>query len=113
MEIYPTCLRQSGISIGAICANSLGIFGPYVIYLGTEFDVRYPYMIMGKLKLQAHQPSSLNDCHLSILGSLCFIGFVCAMMLPETLHHKLPNTLHEAKKFGKEQVSKAKATKSI
>lgn len=50
MEIYPTCLRQSGISIGAICANSLGIFGPYVIYLGTEFDVRYPYMIMGKLE---------------------------------------------------------------
>lgn len=48
MEIYPTCLRQSGISIGAICANSLGIFGPYIIYLGTEYDVRYPYMIMGK-----------------------------------------------------------------
>lgn len=48
MEIYPTCLRQSGISIGAICANSLGIFGPYVVFLGTEFDVRYPYMIMGE-----------------------------------------------------------------
>lgn len=48
MEIYPTCLRQSGISIGAICANSFGVFGPYVVYLGTEYDVRYPYMIMGK-----------------------------------------------------------------
>lgn len=33
------------------------------------------------------------------------IGFGAAMFLPETLHHKLPNTLHEAKKFGKEQVS--------
>jgi MFS transporter, OCT family, solute carrier family 22 (organic cation transporter), member 4/5 len=48
MEIYPTCLRQSGISIGAILANGLGVFGPYVIFLGTEYDVRYPYMIMGK-----------------------------------------------------------------
>lgn len=27
------------------------------------------------------------------------------MFLPESLHHKLPNTLQEAKKFGKEQVS--------
>lgn len=26
------------------------------------------------------------------------------MMLPETLYQKLPNTLYEAKKFGKEQV---------
>lgn len=49
MEVYPTCLRQSGISVGAICANSLGLFGPYVIYLGTEFDVRYPYVIIGEL----------------------------------------------------------------
>lgn len=48
MEIYPTCLRQSGSSIGNISANILGIFGPYIIYLGTEFDVRYPYLIMGK-----------------------------------------------------------------
>lgn len=50
MEIYPTCLRQSGISIGAICANSFGIFGPYIIFLGTEYDVRYPYMIMGEFQ---------------------------------------------------------------
>ena len=31
------------------------------------------------------------------------MGFIAALLLPETLHHKLPNTLHEAKKFGKEQ----------
>lgn len=49
MEIYPTCLRQSGISIGAICANSFGVFGPYIIFLGTEYDVRIPYIVMCKL----------------------------------------------------------------
>jgi MFS family permease len=46
MEIYPTCLRQSGIAIGAVVSNFFGIFGPYVVYLGTEYDVRYPYMIL-------------------------------------------------------------------
>lgn len=104
MEIYPTCLRQSGISIGAICANSLGIFGPYVVFLGTEYDVRYPYMIMGKFVVRLHIETTSKE--FQILGALCFVGFCCAMMLPETLHQKLPNTLHEAKKFGKEQVGK-------
>lgn len=33
MEIYPTCLRQTGISIGSIVANSLGVSGPYIVYL--------------------------------------------------------------------------------
>jgi MFS transporter, OCT family, solute carrier family 22 (organic cation transporter), member 4/5 len=69
MEIYPTCLRQSGISIGAICANSLGLFGPYIIYLGTEFDVRYPYMIMGELK------SFLVEVYLTIL-----VTFSCGLL---------------------------------
>lgn len=49
MEIYPTVLRQSGIAIGAISANALGVFGPYIIFLGTEFDANYPYMIICEL----------------------------------------------------------------
>lgn len=32
------------------------------------------------------------------------LGFGAAIFLPETLYHKLPNTLTEAKKFGKDQV---------
>lgn len=47
MEIYPTCLRQSGIAVGSIVANSLAVFGPYIVYLGTEYDVRYTYYIIG------------------------------------------------------------------
>ena len=106
MEIYPTCLRQSGISIGAILANGLGVFGPYVVFLGTEYDVRYPYMIMGEfdfddLNIERYQT-------FFYIGLLCFTGFSCAINLPETLHQKLPNTLHEAKKFGKNQVLKLK-----
>ena len=33
METYPTCLRQTGISIGSIVSNLLGMVGPYVVLL--------------------------------------------------------------------------------
>lgn len=82
METYPTCLRQTGISIGAIVSNALGSAGPYIVYLGTNYDVRYPFLILGVIML---------------------VGSVAAFFLPETLHHKLPETLAEAQVFGREQ----------
>lgn len=33
METYPTCLRQTGISIGIIFSNAVGVLGPYIAYL--------------------------------------------------------------------------------
>lgn len=33
METYPTCLRQTGMSLGMILSNLLGICGPYIVYL--------------------------------------------------------------------------------
>lgn len=90
MEIYPTCLRQSGISTGSIAGNACGILVPYIVYLGTEYDMRYPYMI------------------LVMIG---FCGMTSALMLPETLYAKLPNTLEEAMHFGRNQVSLIKVQK--
>lgn len=37
METYPTCLRQTGLSIGIICSNVVGILGPYIVYLVSKF----------------------------------------------------------------------------
>lgn len=82
MEVYPTCLRQTGLSLGNIVANSVGMIAPYMVYLGTTHDIRYPYYI---------------------LGGLFLIGGASAIFLPETLHHKLPDTLEEGKIFGKDQ----------
>uniref|UniRef100_A0AAG5CX02 Major facilitator superfamily (MFS) profile domain-containing protein n=1 Tax=Anopheles atroparvus TaxID=41427 RepID=A0AAG5CX02_ANOAO len=82
IEIYPTCLRQTGLAVGAIAATIFGIFGPYVVLLGTDYDVRYPFLVM---------------C-LS-MG----VGVLAALFLPETLHQSLPNTIQEAQQFGKEQ----------
>lgn len=50
---------------------------------------------------------------LHFLGALGLIGFFAAMFLPETLYRKLPNTLSEAKKFGKDQVVRSKFYNNI
>lgn len=33
METYPTCLRQTGVSVGSISANVIGMIGPYIVLL--------------------------------------------------------------------------------
>lgn len=33
LEVYPTCVRQSGLAFGAISASAFGILGPYIVYL--------------------------------------------------------------------------------
>ncbi|XP_036324828.1 carcinine transporter isoform X1 [Rhagoletis pomonella] len=80
MEIYPTCMRQTGIALGAILANAVGIIAPYLVYLGTTINIRAPYYI---------------------LATLFLVGGMAALFLPETLHKKLPDTLEEARHFGK------------
>uniref|UniRef100_A0A1A9WDS2 Major facilitator superfamily (MFS) profile domain-containing protein n=1 Tax=Glossina brevipalpis TaxID=37001 RepID=A0A1A9WDS2_9MUSC len=82
MEIYPTCMRQTGIALGAILANAIGIVAPYLVYLGTTVDIRSPYYI---------------------LGTLFLFGAIGAAFLPETLHKKLPDTMEEARQFGKQE----------
>jgi OCT family organic cation transporter-like MFS transporter 4/5 len=37
METYPTCLRQTGISFGGIVGSSLGVLGPYIVYLVSYY----------------------------------------------------------------------------
>ncbi|KAJ9591256.1 hypothetical protein L9F63_002207, partial [Diploptera punctata] len=49
---------------------------------GSAIDVRYPY---------------------GILGSLCILGTICSLLMPETLNQKLPETLQDSAHFGKNQ----------
>ena len=52
-------------------------------FQGTNYDARYPYIIV----------------------FLTFLfGGICGLFLPETLHQKLPDSLEEARKFGRDQV---------
>lgn len=81
-EVYPTCLRQTGLGLGYILSNAVGIVAPYLVYFGTTYDIRCPYYTLGVLSL---------------------IGGTLVSFLPETLHHKMPDTLQEGKAFGKDQ----------
>lgn len=78
-ELYPTVVRGMGLSVSAVA----GMIGPVVIplinYLGSEMMV-LPLIIMGIL---------LN------------LGGVFSLLLPETLHQHLPQTLEEGEEFGK------------
>lgn len=33
MEIYPTCVRQTGISVGVIFGSGFGVVSPYIVAL--------------------------------------------------------------------------------
>ncbi|XP_058813705.1 solute carrier family 22 member 21 [Topomyia yanbarensis] len=81
-ELYPTSLRQTGTSFGIIIANVFGTLGPYIVFLGTNYDLRLPFVVMG------------------LMGCL---GLVASLCLPETLYQKLPETMEEGRRFGKNQ----------
>lgn len=82
MELYPTCLRQTGTSLGVLLATLVATLSPYIVYLGTTVDARFPYII---------------------LIVLCLLGIACGTLLPETLNQKLPDTVDEAAAFGADQ----------
>lgn len=33
MELYPTCLRQSGMSLGNVFSSGASALGPYIVYI--------------------------------------------------------------------------------
>jgi hypothetical protein len=53
-----------------------------IIFQGNTYDVRYPYII---------------------IGIVSTTGMLAALLLPETLHERLPETLADAHIFGREQ----------
>lgn len=79
MEVFPTCVRQSGIGFCTFISQTISIGGPYCIALGTT-DLRYPYLVM---------------------FLICLAGTVATSFLPETVGAKLPETLEDANQFGR------------
>jgi len=47
MEIFPTCLRQTGMSIANLAGNMAGVLAPYVVYLVRNllFLLKYLHFI--------------------------------------------------------------------
>ncbi|XP_050392340.1 organic cation transporter protein isoform X1 [Patella vulgata] len=93
-ELFPTVLRNSFMGAGSVFARIGGMVSPYIADLGSvvggNFGPSLPLLICG-------------------LASI-FAG-CAALTLPETLHKDLPETINDAKKFGREPVVKPDSVK--
>uniref|UniRef100_A0A0A9Y7Z4 Organic cation transporter 1 n=2 Tax=Lygus hesperus TaxID=30085 RepID=A0A0A9Y7Z4_LYGHE len=78
-ELYPTEIRGLGIGMSAYVGGIGLIIIPFITYLGQESLV----------------------LPLVILGFLSVVGGASSLRLPETLHHRLPQTVEEGEEFGK------------
>lgn len=78
-ELYPTQARGVGIGFSSYVGGLGLIIIPFITYLGKE-NLRLPLVIMGVVVIAG--------------------GFT-GLRLPETLHHRLPQTLEEGEEFGK------------
>jgi hypothetical protein len=81
IEIFPTCVRNSGLGFVGFVAAILGLAGPHITGLGSE-DPRIPLGAMGLINI---------------------IAAVTSSFLPETVGCDLPETLNAASEYGKNQ----------
>lgn len=81
MELYPTCLRQTGMSLGNVVSGGAGAIAPYILYLGRRYSAHYQSAIL--------------------IFTTIFGGILTSFFLPETLNAKLPETFEDAQRFGR------------
>ena len=79
-ELYPTQVRGVGIGTSSYIGGIGMIVIPFITYLGKD-NLRMPLVIMGLVAV---------------------FGGMTGLRLPETLHHRLPQTLEEGEEFGKD-----------
>ncbi|XP_037710905.1 carcinine transporter [Drosophila subpulchrella] len=78
-ELYPTQVRGIGIGASSYIGGLGLIVIPFVTYLGKD-NLKLPLVIMGFVSM---------------------LGGMTGLRLPETLHHRLPQTIEEGEEFGK------------
>ncbi|ODM97376.1 Organic cation transporter protein [Orchesella cincta] len=77
-ELFPTVIRNGGMGVSSVMARVGGILSDYVILL-QEVWKPLPHLIFGGVSLTAG---------------------VLALLLPETLGKRLPETMEDSEKFG-------------
>ncbi|XP_070202473.1 organic cation transporter protein-like [Littorina saxatilis] len=83
-ELFPTVARNSLVGMSSMVARVGGVISPYIaqlnVIVGGHLGVALPLVVFGGLAL--------------------FAGLL-ALWLPETLHRPLPETMEDARNFGK------------
>ncbi|CAG5134163.1 unnamed protein product [Candidula unifasciata] len=86
-ELFPTVMRNSGMGLSSFSARIGGILAPFIADIGNviegDFAVALPLIIFGVVSIAA--------------GLL-------ALLLPETAYRKLPDTVEDAKQFGRDDI---------
>ncbi|GFR90248.1 organic cation transporter protein [Elysia marginata] len=85
-ELFPTVLRNSIIGICSVCARIGGILAPFIGDMGKQ--------VGGKLEIALP---------LVIFGGASVVAGLLVLFLPETSHTVLPETIEDAKRFGRPQ----------
>ncbi|XP_033741747.1 organic cation transporter protein-like [Pecten maximus] len=87
-ELFPTVVRNAGMGASSSCARIGGMIAPYIADLSKVID--------GNLG---------RAVPLVIFGGASVIAGVMSLWLPETKSRELPETLEDARKFGRKKPS--------
>ncbi|KAH9505323.1 hypothetical protein Btru_058343 [Bulinus truncatus] len=83
-ELFPTHLRNSMVGTSSMVARVGGMISPYIadlgVLVGGQFGTALPFIVF---------------------GSCGILAGLITLLLPETLNQKLPETIEEAVRFGK------------
>ncbi|KAJ8315874.1 hypothetical protein KUTeg_008024 [Tegillarca granosa] len=85
-ELYPTVVRNAGMGASSSCARIGGMISPYIADLSKVIPGNFGRALP-----------------LVIFGALSVLAGVLAFMLPETKGRDLPETVEDAKQFGKDK----------
>lgn len=83
-ELFPTCLRTSGLGLCSVCARVGGVVAAFVVQRAVD----------------EHAP----EFPLTVFGILAGIAGFLVMFLPETWNKVMPETLEQADSFGRIQL---------
>ena len=81
IEIFPTCVRNTGFGFIGFVASILGLAGPHIAALGTN----------------------IKGIPLGTMAGINLLSAVAASFLPETLGCDLPETIQAASLYGSDQ----------
>ncbi|KAI8791631.1 organic cation transporter protein [Biomphalaria glabrata] len=84
VELFPTVMRNSGLGLCSVMARVGGILAPYIADIGQ--------VISGDMAVVLP---------LLIFGGACIFAGLLALLLPETANKMLPDTVEDAKNFGR------------